>query len=96
MANITVRNIPEDIFAKIKRLSTLERRSINSEILIILESALASEVGSIYKPGRETISKELQLRIWEDLSGEWEDRRTTEEIKEDILESRTLGRNINL
>jgi len=96
MANITVRNIPEDIFAKIKRLSTLERRSINNEILIVLESALASEVGSIYKPDRETISKELQLRIWEDLSGEWEDSRTTEEIKQDILESRTLGRNINL
>lgn len=96
MANITVRNIPEDVFAKIKRLATLERRSINNEILIVLESALASEGKNIHKPDRETISKDLQLRIWEDLSGKWEDSRTTEEIKGDILENRTLGRNINL
>ena len=96
MANITVRNIPENVFSKIKKLSTLERRSINNEILIVLESGLAHEAGSNYKTSKKTIPKELQLRIWKDLSGKWEDDRTTEQIKEDIINSRTLGRDINL
>ncbi len=96
MASITVRNIPENVFSKIKQLSTLERRSINNEILIVLESGLAYEADSNHKTSKETIPKELQLRIWEDLSGKWEDDRTTEQIKEDIINSRTLGRDINL
>lgn len=96
MANITVRNIPEDIFSGIKQLSTLERRSINNEILVVLESGLAYETGNIHKTSKTTIPKDLQLNIWNNLSGKWEDERTTEQIKSDIMISRTLGRNINL
>ncbi|MCK5197052.1 MAG: hypothetical protein KAR21_01800 [Spirochaetales bacterium] len=96
MANVTVRNIPEDIFSKIKTLSAMEKRSINNEILIVLESGLAFEVDSINKTIKESIPKELQIRIWEDLSGKWKDNRTTEQIKEDIISSRTLGRDIKL
>ena len=96
MANITVRNIPEDIFSGIKQLSTLERRSINNELLVVLESGLAYETGNIHKTSKGTIPKELQLKIWDNLSGKWEDERSTEQIKKDIINSRTLGRNINL
>jgi len=96
MANITVRNIPEEIFSGIKELSILERRSINNEILVVLESGLTYESGNIHKPGKRTIPKELQLKIWDNLAGKWEDDRTTEQIKEDIINSRTLGRDINL
>jgi hypothetical protein len=96
MASITVRNIPENIFSKIKQLSTLERRSVNNEILIVLESGLAYEADNNYNSRKETIPKELQLRIWSDLSGKWEDDRTTEQIKEDIINSRTIGRDIIL
>ena len=96
MANITVRNIPEDVFSKIKKLSTLERRSINNEILIVLESGLANKTENNFKVMNESIPQELQIRIWDDLSGKWEDTRTTEQIKDDIINSRTLGRNISL
>jgi len=72
MANITIRNIPEDVFSKIKQLSTLEKRSINNEILLILESGLISELNT-YEKSRGSIPKELQLKIWKDLSGRWED-----------------------
>lgn len=96
MANITVRNIPEDIFSRIKKLSTLERRSINNEILVVLESGLAYETSNIHKTSKATIPKDLQLKIWDNISGKWEDERTTEQIKSDIAGSRTLGRDINL
>ena len=96
MANITIRNIPEDVFSKIKQLSTLEKRSINNEILMVLESGLAYETGNIHNTSKAVIPKDLQLKIWDNLSGKWEDKRTTEQIKKDIINSRTLGRNINL
>jgi len=96
MANITVRNIPENVFSQIKQLSTRERRSINNEILVVLESGLAYEANNIYKTNKETIPKELQLKIWNNLSGKWIDDRTTEQIKENIINTRTLGRDINL
>jgi hypothetical protein len=33
MANITVRNVPNDVFEMIRKLSTIEKRSVNSELL---------------------------------------------------------------
>ena len=39
MTSITVRNIPDDIMERIKALSTVDRRSLNNEILIILKRA---------------------------------------------------------
>ena len=44
MANITIRNIPDDVFEKIRRLSSVERRSINNELLVIIERGIISEV----------------------------------------------------
>ncbi len=95
MANITIRNIPDDLFSIIKTLSSLERRSINNEILTVLEKGLTSAIGS-YKNNKEIISKDTQIMIWKDLSGKWKDDRSTEQIKKDILANRTLGREVIL
>lgn len=40
MPNLTIRNIPVDVMNKLKTLSEIERRSINSEILFIIEKGL--------------------------------------------------------
>lgn len=40
MANLTVRNISASVFNKIKCRAVAERRSMNSEILILLEDGL--------------------------------------------------------
>lgn len=42
------------------------------------------------------ISKESQIKLWESLSGQWEDERATGEIIDDIYTARTMGRDINL
>ena len=36
MVSVTVRNIPDGVFERIKTLSIVERRSINNEILVLL------------------------------------------------------------
>ena len=95
MANITVRNIPDDIFERIKALSSVERRSINNELLRIIERGTESEFDEKlhHKP---PIAKSTQLEIWSKLLGKWEDRRSTAEILDDIYSRRTVGRKIEL
>jgi plasmid stability protein len=39
--NITVKNIPQDLYEKIKRRADLNHRSINREIIAIFEEVLA-------------------------------------------------------
>ncbi len=93
MTNITVKNIPDEIIEKIKILSEIEKRSINNEILVILEKGLSKKIYTIKKI---QLSKDTQIKIWENLCGKWEDKRSTKEIIDDIYSNRSLGREINL
>jgi len=95
MPNITVRNIPDDIFEKLKTLSILEKRSINNEILVVLEKGVSKEIQN-FDGSKKLISRGTQIKIWENLSGKWEDNRTTEKIINDIVSHRTFGREVEL
>ncbi|MEJ5284059.1 MAG: FitA-like ribbon-helix-helix domain-containing protein [Brevinematia bacterium] len=93
MINLTIRNIPDEIIKRIKTLSKLERRSLNNEILILLEKGLSSE---LELKERKFINKELQTEIWKELSGLWKDDRETKEIIKDIYSTRTIGREVKI
>lgn len=95
MPNVTIRDIPEDILNKIKVLSQKERRSINNELLLIIEYGLRHYMRDKTNVNNN-ISKDTQLSIWSNLSGKWEDTRETDEIIGDIYKNRTKGRNIEL
>ncbi len=43
MATITVKNIPNDLYAKLKKTAEANRRSINNEIILCLENAILSQ-----------------------------------------------------
>ena len=49
MTTTTLKNIPDELYARIRADAALHRRSINQEILTLLEDALAKS------PGRETL-----------------------------------------
>ena len=93
MANLTIRNIPEDLLDKLRRLSKAEKRSLNSEVLVVLEKCLED-----YKPEKryDFIPVEAQVEMWKKLAGEWDDHRTAEEIAKEIKETRTPGRRVDL
>ncbi len=95
MVNVTIRNIPDEIMNIIKTLSQLEKRSINNEILTILEKGIQKEIKQ-YKDNDNYISPNTQIKLWTQLANQWEDSRSTKEIIDDIYNNRTLGRNINL
>ena len=42
MANLTLKNIPDELHARLKESAERNRRSLNSEILVRLESAFAA------------------------------------------------------
>jgi plasmid stability protein len=88
MANLTIRNVPEDLLKNLRKLSQKERRSLNSEVLVLLEKNVTQEVLEKYS---NTISVQAQTELWSKLAGEWEDSRPAEEIIGDILARRTLG-----
>lgn len=96
MPGLTIRDIPSDTLNKIKILSKAERRSTNSEILMIIEKGLKNYIYENIGINERNISKESQLEIWTMLSGKWEDDRKTETIMDDIYAKRSLGRNIEL
>ncbi len=93
MVNLTIRNIPEDLLEKLRRLSKAERRSLNSEVLVVLEKCLED-----YKPEKDYvfIPVEAQVEMWKKLAGEWDDPRPAEEIAADVREHRTPGRKVDI
>jgi len=43
MANFTVKNIPPDLYKKLKQAADMNRRSINSEIIVCIEKSVQSQ-----------------------------------------------------
>ncbi|MFP4377716.1 MAG: FitA-like ribbon-helix-helix domain-containing protein [Spirochaetales bacterium] len=96
MANVTVRNIPDSILEQIKALSAIERRSMNNEIVILLEEAVRSRQTLSDRLNGAGMSPEAQFEAWERLIGAWEDERSAQEIVADIYSRRSPGRSIDL
>ncbi len=40
MANLTIKNMPDDLYQRLKQRAELNRRSMNAEILVCLEEVL--------------------------------------------------------
>jgi plasmid stability protein len=90
MANITIRNIPDQMFAALKDYAAIERRSLNNEILIALELGV-KELRAKKDRGDINIPKDVQLRIWKEI-GKGIDDREWEKMKKAIMGSRSRGR----
>jgi hypothetical protein len=93
--NITIRNIPTEVIEKIKTFSQLEKRSLNNEILFVLERGVQEELKSSFA-GKKNFSKHTQIKIWGKLAGTWKDDLSTREIVRGIYQNRTPGRKVEL
>ena len=92
MATITLKNVPEDLLARLRRLAFVERRSLNQQILHLLESAQGADEDL----RRLKAERERQVAAWRRLSGRWESKESVEEEIAKIYASRTEGRKIEL
>ncbi|MFC1822046.1 Arc family DNA-binding protein [Thermodesulfobacteriota bacterium] len=41
MATVTVKNIPDELYGRLKTVAKINRRSINSEIIVCIENAVS-------------------------------------------------------
>lgn len=87
MANLQIKNIDEELYARIRKLAEREHRSISQEILYLVKERLASTG----VPDRETAAERLLC-----LAGSWEDDRSAEEIVESLRLARNRTRRISL
>lgn len=95
MANITIRNIPESVFVKLKMLAEIDRRSLNNELLVAIEAGVRELEGKVAR--REIrVPADVRSALLKELAGKWEDKRSTARIIKDIVSSRTLGKDIKL
>jgi len=58
MATVTVKNIPDELYKRLKSVAEINRRSINSEIIVCIEKAVASRRISL----DEVLENARQLR----------------------------------
>ena len=96
MASLTVRDIPGEVLAQIKVLSDRERRSLNKQFLVIVEDGLRTHKAVLERDRKSGLTSSLQVALWQDIAGKWEDERSTVAIITDIRGSRTLGREVRL
>lgn len=43
MANLTIKNLPDELYEKIKAIAASNRRSINNEVIVIIENAIEKD-----------------------------------------------------
>lgn len=94
MKNITVRNIPTSIFDKLRLLSEIDRRSLNNELLVAIETGVR-ELEQKRPRLSAGVSPAAQIALWKGLCGKWKDRKTKEAQIKELLEDRTMGREVS-
>jgi len=80
MANLRIKGIDDDLYARLKSFAASENRSINQQILFILERCLAER--NLLKGTR------TPAQILLDLSGSWKDGRSADQIVNELKVSR--------
>jgi len=98
MTSLTLRNIPDEVIEVARVLSKKEKRSLNNEMVLLLEEGVSRHLeernGAELKP--ISLNVEVQTELWGKLAGAWEDKRSTDAIIQDIYQSRTKGREYSL
>ena len=86
MASLTLKNVPDSMLRDLRRAAERDRRSINQEIIYLLEIALRGR-------SRATTANEQQLTAWRELAGKWE---ADDDDVTKVSKRRTPGREVDL
>jgi plasmid stability protein len=92
--NITIKSIPEDVSAALKRAAANSRRSLNGEIIHRLSMSLA-ENARVPQP-TVAESPDSVADAWESLAGRWKSDMSVEAEIAALYEGRSAGRDVDL
>ena len=80
MANLQIKGMDDDLYKHIKDLAAMENRSISQQIVFLTKEYLAKR--------KNLLSAKSPAGVLLELSGSWDDDRTSEEIILDIKNAR--------
>ena len=80
MANLQIKGMSDDLYAQIKALAAAENRSVRQQILFMAKEYLLKK--------QQAQDMKMPAQVLLEMSGAWEDDRTTEEIIADMKQSR--------
>ena len=92
--NITIKSIPEDVSAALKRAAVNSRRSLNGEIIHRLSMSLA-ENARVPQPVVAE-SPDAVADAWESLAGRWKSDLSVEAEIAALYDARSPGRDVDL
>ena len=94
MVSITIKNIPDTLLARLREQAGRQNRSMNREIIRLLEMSLSAEMSHPLEYHRSLAN--AQARAWSRIGGRWISDIPVEDEVADIYSARTGGREIEL
>ena len=94
MASITIKNIPDQLLARLREQAATENRSMNREIIRLLDISLSADRS--LRPQYRRALADVQADAWARLGGQWNSDVSVEDEVADIYSARTDGREIEL
>ena len=92
MASITIKNIPDRLLARLREQAAMEQRSMNKEIIRLLDiGASAERAHPIEHRRRRAVT---QAAAWSRLSGRWVSDLPVEDEVAAIYSGRSGGREV--
>ncbi len=89
MSSITLKDVPEDLLARLRSAAARERRSLNQEALVLIEGGLAACETAEERAYR-------QVEAWRTLAGGWVSDHNFDDEVADLYAARTTGRGVDL
>ena len=94
MASITIKNVPGELLARLRERAAMEKRSMNKEIIRLLDLSLSADPAHPMEY-RRTLA-DAQAQAWSRLGGRWTSDVSVEEEIAGIYAARSDGREIEL
>ncbi|HRD68263.1 MAG TPA: hypothetical protein PKY50_19205 [Candidatus Competibacter sp.] len=95
MPSLTIKDLPDPLLARLRQRAATDRRSLNREVIHLLERALA-ETPAALEAAALAERIEAQARAWHTLAGHWDSDRDPAEEIDALYATRTPGRRVDL
>ena len=94
MTSITIKNIPDQLLSQLRERAAMENRSMNKEIIRLLDFSLSAERAHALEHRRALA--QAQAQAWSRLGGRWISDVPVEDEIAQIYSARSGGREIEL
>jgi plasmid stability protein len=92
MPSVTLKNIPPDLLDRLRKRAAGERRSLNQEVIHLLQQVL----DAVEESGLLKEIAERQVKAWRQIAGRWRSRESAAQEIRRIYSARTRGRDVEL